>query len=186
MGRTWVSQPGGLYLSIVLRLAPHPLLSLALGLATIQTIEDTTGIHADLRWPNDVLIGEKKCAGVLAQAEGDVVIAGIGINVHQQSFPDGLATPATSLALSTARPIPPLEQIAESLRDNVCRWAEQLSHPSVLREEFLRKSSYAFGKRVSVDGLVGVTQGITDQGFLLLRDDAGTLHTLTAGGVRPA
>ena len=54
---------------------------LALGLATRDAIADVTGLAPDLRWPNDVLLGEKKCAGILAQMEGDAVIAGIGINV---------------------------------------------------------------------------------------------------------
>ena len=53
----------------------------------------------DIRWPNDVLLNGKKCAGVLAQLEGDTIIAGIGINVSQTEFPENLETPATSLLL---------------------------------------------------------------------------------------
>ncbi len=85
------SLDAGLYVSIVLRLAlgPEslPLVMLALGLATRDAIADVTGLAPDLRWPNDVLLGEKKCAGILAQMEGDAVIAGIGINVGHSSFP---------------------------------------------------------------------------------------------------
>src|SRR5262245_39582613 len=81
-GRTWHSASGeGLYVSIVM--APVPLLTLALGLAVRHVI----GEQADLRWPNDVLLREHKVAGILAQTEGEAVIAGIGINVSQQSFP---------------------------------------------------------------------------------------------------
>ena len=93
-GHSWHSEPGsGLYVSIVLRLAlgPEslPLVMLALGLATQHAIADVTGLAPDLRWPNDVLLGEKKCAGILAQMEGDAVIAGIGINVGHSQFSAG-------------------------------------------------------------------------------------------------
>ena len=95
-GRSWHSAAGeGLYVTFVLAIQSAPILTLALGLATREVI----GQQADLRWPNDVLLSEKKCAGILAQTEGERVLAGIGINVSQQSFPDNLDTPATSLAL---------------------------------------------------------------------------------------
>ena len=85
-GRSWHSAPGaGLYVSIVLRLdlgkESIPLLMLALGIATQQAIAEVSGLAPDLRWPNDVLLQGKKCAGILANMEGDAIIAGIGINV---------------------------------------------------------------------------------------------------------
>ena len=88
------SEPdAGLYVSIVLRLALRPeslpLVMLALGLATRDAIADVTGLAPDLRWPNDVLLGGKKCAGMLAQMEGDAVIAGIGINVSHRELSAG-------------------------------------------------------------------------------------------------
>ena len=106
-GHSWHSEPdAGLYVSIVLRLAlgPEslPLVMLALGLATRDAIADVTGLAPDLRWPNDVLLGEKKCAGILAQMEGDAVIAGIGINVGHASFPPDITSLATSLRMAGA------------------------------------------------------------------------------------
>ena len=95
-GRKWISEPGaGLYVSMVLAAKPVPVVMLALGLAARHAI----GWRRDLRWPNDVLLNGKKCAGVLAQLEGETIIAGIGINVSQTEFPDDLETPATSLLL---------------------------------------------------------------------------------------
>jgi BirA family biotin operon repressor/biotin-[acetyl-CoA-carboxylase] ligase len=93
-GHSWHSEPNaGLYVSIVLRLAlgPEslPLVMLALGLATRDAIADVTGLAPDLRWPNDVLLGEKKCSGILAQMEGDTRVgAGISINVGAGFSPD--------------------------------------------------------------------------------------------------
>ena len=73
-GRTWHSKASeGLYVSIVLGTRPVPVMMLALGLATREAITKITGLDADLRWPNDVMLDGKKCAGVLAQVDGGAV-----------------------------------------------------------------------------------------------------------------
>jgi BirA family biotin operon repressor/biotin-[acetyl-CoA-carboxylase] ligase len=155
-----------------------PVIMLALGLATREAM----GHSADLRWPNDVLINGKKCAGVLAQLEGDTIIAGIGINVSQTEFPGDLETPATSLALegvTVSR-----EDLLVALVETVDRYT-RLSSDEILRE-FTNASTYVSGKRVRVEtGLEGVTCGLDPAGFLRVREDNGTETTILAGGVRP-
>src|SRR5438105_4464481 len=108
-GHTWHSEAeAGLYTSIVLRLplgaGRLPVLMLGLGIATQRAIAEVAGLAADLRWPNDVLIEHngiaKKCAGILAQLEGEAVIAGIGINVNHSAFPKDIEAAATSLWLA--------------------------------------------------------------------------------------
>jgi BirA family biotin operon repressor/biotin-[acetyl-CoA-carboxylase] ligase len=99
-GHSWHSEPGaGLYVSYVIRPSAGrgalPLLMLALGLAAQEAIIQTTGLAPDLRWPNDVLLNGKKCVGILAQTEGDAIIAGIGINVHHAEFPEEIRELAT-------------------------------------------------------------------------------------------
>ena len=94
-GRHWLSEPeSGIYCSILLRLplepASLPIVTLALGLAAAEAIEQTTGIDCDLRWPNDVLIRERKVAGILAQLHDTCIVAGIGINVNQTVLPGDL------------------------------------------------------------------------------------------------
>jgi len=177
-GRSWHSPPSeGLYVSIVLAVAPAPVLTLALGLAARCAI----GEQADLRWPNDVLLGGRKCAGILAQTEGERVIAGIGINVLQRSFPEGLDTPATSLALEgieTTR-----EELLGVLVPAIDRYVA-LPPEEILRE-FERASSYAVGRRVRAGDREGVTCGLDASGFLRLREDNGTETMILAGGVRP-
>src|ERR1700694_4008507 len=104
-GHSWHSEPrSGLYVSIILRMpqAP-PLLTLALGLATQDAIRNSTGLVADLRWPNDLLIAEKKVAGILVQMSEHAVIAGIGINVNHRTFPQEIASVATSLRQQSGR-----------------------------------------------------------------------------------
>ncbi len=104
-GHSWHSAPGaGIYCSIVLD--PAPALTLALGLATVEAIAEATGIACDLRWPNDVMLDGKKCAGILVQLVDGKAIAGIGINVNHTEFPPDLAAEATSLRIVCGRGCP--------------------------------------------------------------------------------
>jgi len=177
-GRRWISESGaGLYVSIVLAAKPIPVVMLALGLATREAVG-----NADLRWPNDVLVNGKKCAGVLAQLEGDTIIAGIGINVSQTEFPDDLETPATSLRLEGVQIA--REDLLVALVELVDRYTG-LDSDEIL-QRFTNASTYVFGKRVRVEaGLEGVTCGLDPAGFLQVREDNGTVATILAGGVRP-
>ena len=194
--RPWHSEAGsGLYVSVVLRptLAPNelPILTLALGLATVDSIQKTTDIVCDLRWPNDVLIQSKKSAGILTQMEGSAIIAGIGINVNQSSFPDQLTPIATSLRIASAGRAHSRERLLAELISNVDRYSALLETQGrrPILELFSRASSYVSGRRVEVDlgaGAVrGTTAGLNESGFLMLRRDDGTENVIVAGGVRP-
>jgi len=177
-GRKWISESGaGLSVSIVLAAKPGPVIMLSLGLAAREAIGG-----GDLRWPNDVLLNGKKCAGVLAQLEGDTIIAGIGINVSQTEFPDDLETPATSMLLEGVRVA--REDLLVALVDAVDHFC-RLPAEEIVRH-FADASSYVSGKRVRVEaGLEGVTCGLDPAGFLRVREDNGTVTTILAGGVRP-
>src|SRR5437763_5867878 len=107
-GRYWHSEPeSGLYVSIVLRPALSssslPVLMLALGLATAEAIARATNMACDIRWPNDVLINDKKVAGILVQLQDRFVIAGVGINVNHTGFPPELAAIGTSLRAESGK-----------------------------------------------------------------------------------
>jgi len=193
-GRRWHSEPeSGIYMSVVLRLPfateTLPLVTLALGLAVTESIQKTTGVACDLRWPNDVLVGGKKCCGILAQWEPPAIIAGIGINVNHPSFPDDIRNLATSLRIASGR-THSREQIIVGLLpaiDTYCGILEAEGREPILRM-FSKASSYVAGRRVAVDQgdseLRGVTDGLNSSGFLLLRDDHGKQHQIIAGGVR--
>jgi len=181
-GRKWISEAGaGLYVSMILAAKPVPVIMLSLGLAIRQAVGG-----ADLRWPNDVLLNGKKCAGVLAHLEskpdGDTIIAGIGINVSQAGFPVDLETPATSLLLEgiqIAR-----EDLLVALVQFVDRYTRFCS--SEILQQFTSASSYVSGKRVRAEGgLEGVTCGLDRAGFLRVREDNGAETTILSGGVRP-
>ena len=195
-GRTWHSEPGaGLYMSQVLRLKlcadSLPLVTLALGLATAEAITQIGSVAPDLRWPNDVLLNGKKCAGILVQLVDGVLISGIGINVNHASFPQDLSDIATSLRQATGREHDRdklLDVLIGSIDDHLDRLMLNGRDP-VLRA-FSQASSYVRGRRVVVEQngteLTGVTDGLDPQGFLLLREDNGRRTLILAGGVRPA
>lgn len=178
LGRAWHSEPGaGLYVSLVLRLPEPGLLTMALGLATAEAI----GVPCDLRWPNDVMIGRKKCAGILVTTEQGAFIAGIGINLNHTAFPPELAGIATSLRIETGR-----EQsrpaILDALLPAVERWIA--ADRNTVLQTFGRRSSWVRGKRVVAEGAHGVTDGLDEHGFLWLRLEDGTRQRIVAGGVR--
>ena len=193
--RRWHSEPGpGLYVSVVLRYRfatdTLPLVTMALGLAAVNTILKTADVDCDLRWPNDVLVHDKKCAGILTQMDGPAIIAGIGINVNHSAFPLELRDSATSLRIASGRAQSRERLLSELLPaiDSFCATLESEGKPPIL-EMFSHASSYVSGRRVRVEQgdsvLEGTTSGLTPAGFLIVRDDRGKDNVIIAGGVRP-
>jgi BirA family biotin operon repressor/biotin-[acetyl-CoA-carboxylase] ligase len=196
----WHSNAGqGLYLSVLLRpalsVADLVWLPLATGLAAHRAIREVTALEVDLRWPNDLLVGERKTGGILveAQTEADqatAAVIGIGINLHQQRFPTGLSTEPTSLDLETGRYTSRQELLIAlllALHDEV----SALAAPAVRQEIPARLaaiSTWVEGRRVEVHGpqpCTGVTAGLDERGFLRVRTASG-LVTVTTGGIRAA
>lgn len=193
-GHSWHSESdGGLYLSIVLRLPlagdALPVLTMALGLAAQRTVDDMAGVACDLRWPNDLLLNEKKLAGILVQApDAGVLIAGIGVNVNQTAFPEDLHSIATSLRLETGQEYSRKVLLDRIVAESV-RYAERLADRGKrhVLEQFEARSSYVRGKPVEVDAvdriITGITAGLDENGFLRVRTAQG-METIVAGGVR--
>ncbi len=204
LGRSWVSEAGqGLYLSVVLRPTCRPdaapLLALVAGLGVKDALEREAGVQCDIRWPNDILIRERKCCGILVEMDADSgrvdhVIVGIGINLNHLEFPSELADTATSLRIETGHAWATeavLGPVLESL--GACYELHRSEGVQPILGAFQQASSYAFGRRVIVEGLPqgavgprrGVTAGIDAKGQLLLRSDDGIVAPVQAGSVRP-
>lgn len=202
--RTWHSMAGeGLYLSVLLRPSlpanQIPLLSLMAAVAVAETIlsmtknSSRTGLHVDIKWPNDVLVNERKLSGILVESTSSSgasprVIIGIGVNINHQSFPPELSKIATSLAIECGNKFNG-ELFRDALLDALLIWYEQLrgNGKHRLLKRWQELSSYAYGKQVTVflndKELCGVTQGITESGALLVRSNTDEIHTILAGEI---
>lgn len=195
-GHSWHSEAGaGLYVSLILypplEPATRPVLTLALGLATAEAIARVAGIRCDLRWPNDLMFGGRKLAGILVQIAGDAAVAGIGINVGHEAFPDEIAGLATSVQIETGDAHSREDLLIELLKaaDSYAKMLAEAGKTAII-DAFTRVSSYARGKHVCVDmgdrEIEGITAGLDDYGFLRVRKRNGDIETVMAGGVRPA
>lgn len=207
-GHIWHSERGsGIYCSFLLRPPLSPgdslWLSLIAGVAVQDAVREITGLQADIRWPNDLLLEEKKFGGILTEmsSEGSHVnyaVVGIGINVNHQSFPPEFEEMATSLRLVSGREWPRLELVGALVRafDREYRallraMNSPIRTPALRFEPIMRRiearSSYALGKLVQVSedgGYSGVTDGLDPRGFLRVRTDKG-LRIVISGSVRP-
>ena len=196
----WHSAAGqGLYLSVLLR-PPIPaarlaLLPLAAGLAAAYAIRAVAGLEVDLRWPNDLLIGPRKAGGILVESKIDAnavafAIVGIGINVHQRDFAPDLATPATSLDIEACRPVSRrdlLGSLLESLEREALGLLD-LAAVEAIPRRVEQASTWVRDRQVEVHGpqsCTGVTAGLDEHGFLLVRSAKGLIRVQT-GGIRAA
>jgi BirA family biotin operon repressor/biotin-[acetyl-CoA-carboxylase] ligase len=194
LGRGWISEAGvGIYCSIILGLqlppARFPIVSLLLGLATAAALERAANVKCDLRWPNDVLIEDRKVAGILPQLVDSWVVAGIGINVNNTQFPPGLRTLPISLKIARGGKDVPREKVLLELLNSIDEMTKLLEEngPDAILRAFTHASSYVSNRRVLIEdtGAVGVTAGLDENGFLLVRTNGGRLNRIAAGGIRP-
>ena len=174
LGRAWLEAPGTSVLcSVLLRPLPRrPVqqLSLVGGLAAALAVEDASGLAAQIKWPNDVLVDGLKVAGVLAEASGDTVVLGVGINVNQTEaeLPPGARLPAGSLRTLTGRELD-REQVLSTLlaRLDACYEAWQAAGLVSLHAE-LTSRDFLLGRTVSVGEVSGIASGIDAEGRLLV------------------
>ncbi len=202
--RVWQAAAGEtLPVSLLLkpRLTPEqiPLCTLGAAVAAAQAIEQVCPeLRAGIKWPNDVVIGGRKCVGILCEGAFDpegrlCVIMGVGFNGNQRVFPPELAASATSLFLEKQRQNPDAEPVilrelltafleaAEKAADRL----EEGGLPAILPE--YRARSVTIGSAVRViaptEEYIGQAEGMDASGSLLVRDGSGVLRTVVCGDV---
>lgn len=194
-GRSWESPPGtDLYLSIVDRLAVPlaelPPLTLAVGLGVAEAVDELLpGSAAQVKWPNDVLLQDKKCAGVLIEASigsphGDAVVIGIGLNVNRTSFPPELEDTATSLCLHRGGPIDRSRALQVLLACVEARVDTFVQHGAAPTVQALSGRLALLGRAARCDERVGVVRGVAETGALLFETAYGVEHVI-AGRLTP-
>jgi BirA family transcriptional regulator, biotin operon repressor / biotin---[acetyl-CoA-carboxylase] ligase len=197
---SWHSAPGtGIYCSILLRPSLPPsdvlLLSLTAALAARSAIaEIQPAFTPDLKWPNDLLLAEKKLGGILTEMNAEptrvrYLVIGIGINVNQASFPPALQDQATSLLMATGSEWSRVDLCAALLKSLHREYAEFLRSPasrSAVLRRFAANSSMLRGRVVRVEEngeFEGTTEGLDQHGFLRVRTSNG-IQTVMSGTVR--
>ncbi|MBM3778959.1 MAG: biotin--[acetyl-CoA-carboxylase] ligase [Acidimicrobiia bacterium] len=195
-GRAWRSPPGaGLYASIVLRPPPDvvPLLTLAAGVAIAAGVRDSTGVEPSLKWPNDVWVGDRKLAGVLAEAGASAegvqhVVLGFGINLRAQRLAPEVDGLATSIEREAGRPPDRGDVLAACLVQLWQRYESlRRGERGALCSAWRAAAARWMGREVEWDEASGtrrgVAQDIDDSGALMVAGSAGPVR-LVAGEVR--
>jgi BirA family biotin operon repressor/biotin-[acetyl-CoA-carboxylase] ligase len=198
-GRSWASPAGaGIYASAVLRPPPHGLhlLTIAAGLAVAEGIQAATGLHARVKWPNDVYVDTprqmKKVAGLLAEAGtatgGVHVVLGFGINILPAAYPPDVAARATSIESELGRHVSRGLVLAECLAAIWQRHTALIGHRGgEVLTAWRGRAAATFGRRVEWDAPEGRRAGIArdvDAAGALLVETGAEVVRLTAGEVR--
>ncbi|MBI4886969.1 MAG: biotin--[acetyl-CoA-carboxylase] ligase [Acidobacteria bacterium] len=193
-GRVWASPAGaGLYVSTVLRPPPDAvsMLTIAAGVAVAEGVQAAAGLRVDLKWPNDVYVGPRKLAGVLAEASAvrdiQYVILGFGINVMPAAYPPEIAARATSLEAELGRPVDRGLLLAECLAALARRYGDlRDGRGDVVCGVWRMRAAASLGRRVrwAAPGapIDGTADDIDATGALIVRTDAGTIR-VTSGEV---
>ena len=194
MDRSWSSPEGqGVWLSVLLRpslpVENAPVITFCCALAMAKAVQQVTGLDAQIKWPNDLVLHGKKLCGILLEmgfdAQGFYIVAGTGLNVREGAYPPELADRATSIAEWTQAPdrgaivaayLAALEDALDAVeRDGFAGIAAEF-----------RQSCITLGSQVSVIGtdasFTGMAEDVDDTGALLVRTE-GELRRVLAGDV---
>ncbi|MBP6672005.1 MAG: biotin--[acetyl-CoA-carboxylase] ligase [Bacteroidetes bacterium] len=195
--REWISTKGmNLLLSVILypefNIEKTALLPLIGSLAVSDAVDALTGLTTSCKWPNDVLIGHKKFCGMLLESASgssgiEKIILGIGINVNQSEFPEGLLHKATSLRNECGKEIDRVSLLTAVLEELENRY-EQLAHfPSAQLLNDWKLKALLFGKKITVleseFSYSAVAVDIAEDGGLIIQTEDGEKKKILAGDV---
>ncbi len=190
--RQWFSDSDSLTFSVLLLPGPEqagvvPGLTQLAGLAVCRAVEELTGLAPRIRWPNDIVLNDKKLAGILCEQRKAAVVVGVGVNVNQSSFPADIPEPV-SLRLATGMPwdrFALLDKILEQFFTLVAEAARGNTQPAL---EAIKQRSAVLHRRVEVQTLlrryIGTVIDLDAQGRLVLRTTSGRLVVIGSGQAR--
>lgn len=187
LGREWLSPPGGIWMSVILkpRVAPSDAFryTMAASAAVTRSLRDLYGLDARIKWPNDVLVNGRKVCGILTEisAELDIInhiILGIGINANMSASSLPKEWNATTISAELQRDISRGELITRVLEE-----MRRLLESGELYQEWVRLSD-TLNRRVRVQGfgeVTGLAESLEPDGALVVRKDDGERVRILAG-----
>ena len=181
--RVWSSEEGqNLMFSFLIKdqdlLKKFSALSIISAVEVAKLLEDYQIKDVSIKWPNDVLIGDKKVCGILLEGQIlEYLVVGIGLNVNQKVFPDGLRRPATSLSLEVNKDFN-IDELEQKLFSNIVKDLSNLNEEQCL--DYFRSHNFLLNKRVKVlvndQPFIGEVVGIDDNFFLQIKTSDMLLH----------
>ncbi|MDI6802190.1 MAG: biotin--[acetyl-CoA-carboxylase] ligase [Thermodesulfovibrionales bacterium] len=203
--RKWLSPPGkNLYMSIILRPEILPrnasMLTIISAVSSAIAIRRLSNIHVSIKWPNDIMVSEKKLGGILTEMKADMdrlhhAIIGIGVNINMDisDMPDDIKQIATSLKNETKTSLSRTELAIEILKE-LDKWYSILLKTykgkediGIIIKEWSRLSS-TIGQKVKVTAVnkvfTGIAEGIDEDGYLILKLSNNSLKKISAGDVQ--
>jgi len=192
-GRSWVSQPGNLLVSVLFRptLEMLPFISIIGGIAAARAVRKMTGLDPKIKWPNDLMIEGRKVAGILAESAiaGDSVwyaVLGVGMNVSLDTNEnEEISSFAVSVNAAAGTEVPREDILRQFLMDLDSLYLALGQGKSPIEEwqQLLETTGQRLVATWGDDTYHGIAEGTDGLGNLLLRQDDGSLFTLTAGDV---
>lgn len=187
--RQWSSTKGGLYFTIIIRpevpMMQASLFNLAAAVDMARVLRDTLGVAASVKWPNDILVDDKKVCGILSQLDsegGNINSMAIGIGLNVNNVPPADVPTATSIATALGRPVARKEILAGFLSRFEQR-VDQFDAARLISE--WRQINCTVGRQVSIatvnDTFTGTAMGIDAHGGLILERPDGSRHTVVHG-----
>lgn len=199
LGRDWESPASkGVWMSVILRpgISPReaPQLVFVAAVAVVRAVEKVTGMKADIKWPNDILIGGRKVCGILTELSAQMesvnhVIIGMGMNVNHDSedFSEEIAQKAVSLKIAGGRSFSRAETARAMLVCLEQTYGEYISEGFTYIMEIWKKRSATLGRSVSVlcgeETIKGKAVDLDKDGLLIVVDEDGREHRILAGDV---
>ena len=196
-GRAWFSpSEAGIYASLILRpdMLPSeaPRITFLTAVSAAETLLALTSLEVAIKWPNDILVKNKKIAGILTEISAemdaiDYMVVGLGMNVNNRRLPDDIEEKATSIFIETGNRFPKVKIVREYLRqqEKYCRILRDSGFEPILRR--WKELSNTIGKRTVVEMInkryTGVVQDVDQEGVLILQDKNGVFHRILSGDV---
>lgn len=197
-GRKWESPKGcSIYMSILLRPefppVKAPMLTLVMALSVAEALKESTGLHYEIKWPNDIILNGKKLVGILTEMSTEIdyinhVVIGVGININMAEFPDGLSERATSLRIEMGHVVkrsPIIAAVMRRFEKNYSLFTETQN-----LEKMSREYNGLLVNREKEVRILGAKEeynayalGVNDEGELLVRREDGTEEAIFAGEV---